>query len=89
MDRPVHLEVGHGHDDGMYEVRAVREPAERLEQVARQRGVDKAAVTGATGDHDPGERGTPGGMADGRVQRRTGQVQMDHVQAVHQVGQTE
>lgn len=37
MQRPVHLEVGHGHDDGMHEVGTIGEPAERLEQATGQR----------------------------------------------------
>lgn len=69
MQRSVHLEVGHGHDDRVDEVGAVREAAERLEQSAGERGVDATAVTGATGDHDPRECCAPGRMPDGRVQR--------------------
>lgn len=89
VQRPVHLEVGHGHDDGVHQVGAVREPAEGLEQAARQRRVDAAPVTGATGDHDPGERGAPRRMAHGRVQGGAGQVQVHHVQPVHQVREAE
>lgn len=79
MDRSIHLEVGHGHDYWMDEIGAVREAAERLEQVTGQGGVDATAVTGAAGDHDPGERGAPSRMADGSVKGRTGHVQVHHV----------
>lgn len=89
VQRPVHLEVGHGHDDRMHQVRAVREPAERLQEPAGQGRVDASSVTGAAGDHDPGERGAPGRVADGRVQRGAGHVQVDDVQPVHQVREAE
>lgn len=89
VQRPVHLEVGHGHDDGVDQVGAVREAAERLEQPTGQGGVDAAAVAGAARDHDPGERGSPGRVADGRVEGRAGHVQVHHVQAVHEIGQGE
>lgn len=60
VQRAVHLEVGHGHDDGVDQVGAVRETAEGLEQAARQRRVDTSPVTSTAGDHDPGECGAPG-----------------------------
>lgn len=89
VQRPVHLEVGCGHDERMHQVRAVREPAERLQEPAGQGGVDASSVAGAAGDHNPGERGAPGRVADGRVQRGAGHVQVDDVQPVHQVREAE
>jgi len=60
VQRAVHLKVGHGHDDRVDQIGAVRQTAEGLKQAARQRRVDTSPVTGTAGDHDPGESGTPG-----------------------------
>lgn len=89
MQRAVHLEVGHGHDDGVNEVGAVRETAERLEQATRQGGIDEPAVASAARDHDPSESGAPSRVADGRVKSRTEDVQVHHVKSVNQVRETE
>jgi len=60
VQRAVHLEVGHGHDDGVDQIGTVRQTAEGLEEAARQSRVDTSSMTGTAGDHDPGEGGAPG-----------------------------
>lgn len=67
MQRPIHLEVGHGHDDGVDQVGAVSEAAERLEQPAGQGSIDATTMSSAAGDHDPGKSGAPSRVADRRV----------------------
>jgi len=85
----VHLEVSHGQDDGVDQIGAVRQTTKGLEQAARQSRVHTSPVTGAAGDHDPGERCSPGRMTDGCIQGGTSQVQVHHVKSVHQVSQGE
>lgn len=73
----------------MYEIGAVREAAEGLEQATGQGRVDATPVTGAAGDYDPRKGGAPSRVADWRVQGRAGDIQVHHVQTVYQVRQTE
>jgi len=60
MQRSVHLEVGHGHDDGVDQIGAVRQTAKGLKQATRQCRIDTSSMAGTAGDHYPGERGAPG-----------------------------